>query len=126
MLPDIRAGNAAGDLLGLILARHVVDGDPVGPHTLARLMHLHRIQFDDEPELPLDELLTLRASRLSNAEVALEVRAHLLPIVSQELKARGFDNVKRKGFRSVFRRRVAAEHRVPEEPLRSVAPEVSE
>lgn len=104
---------AARDLRVLLICRDLVDKPrSVGPVTLSRLLFLLRHGLEDDPEgLVLPDLIQHRAARLAaDPDLTAQLLEALHPLAVAELRdfRASPADVARRGFRAVYRRRVAA------------------
>ncbi len=130
-----------------IIARHFVDGDVLGPHTLAKAMELAGQGLADDRKTAVSETSEWRVTQLQKyPELANGLREKLLPWAlraqvlpgepARQQRSKGikppmqagpadlYAGVKRQGFRTEYRRRFAQHYGVNERLLKDVAPKV--
>lgn len=127
-LREAKEGLARRALFEAIVARHLVNGDPIGPKTLAQIMTWGRKKFDEEPEGMIDDepRAWREAAMRSDPEALLMVRREFASWANNEVRSLGLGNVRRQGFRAVYRRRIAEKRGMSEEVLKGVAPKVAD
>lgn len=123
-----REGRARLALLKAVVARHLVDSDPVGPQTLAQIMTWNEKKFAEEPEGLIDDQLRewREAAMRSEPETLQMVRKEFASWAVNEIRSLGLGTVPRQGFRAVYRREIAKAYRVSEEALKGAAPKVED
>jgi hypothetical protein len=113
-------------LLELLIARDLADKKSIGPSTIARAMLFEGIAFEGEPAATLPDLLEWRAGKLLDPTAMREVRDYLRPLAEARLKDARLDQVPRRGFREIYRARIAKKYRVEEVALRGVVVQAKE
>lgn len=126
---ELTLAAASRELRFLLIARDIVDGQPIGPRTLARMLAFTGQSIEGEPAATIEEVMDFRAARLAeDQDGAKQVRDDLHALCAQELRLWGLnpERVARQGFRATYRRKVASKFSLQDRVLKEVTEKTSE
>lgn len=127
MRRDFALMAAQHDLTRAVMARCILDGDEIGPRTLAMFVFYAGLLMDGENEsTDAVELIEARAERLArDPDAAAAALAAVRGYAAETLKELDLRAVPRSGFRAEFRRRMVKRHRVETCAKKLTVPKVS-